>query len=114
MKEEVAWEIERQLWTGGAMAYRKLVDPRCVMAFPPPGGVMPFDVIIASIERMPRWLSVEMTDRIVTHPAQDVTVLAYKAEGRRAGEKPYEAFCTSTYCRFGEDWRLVQHQQSPA
>jgi hypothetical protein len=114
MKEEVAWDIERQLWTGGGVAYRRLVDPQCVMAFPAPGGLMRFDAIMASIDKMPRWSSVEMSDRMMTHPAKDVTVLAYKARGRREDEKPYDAFCTSTYWRSGEGWRLVQHQQSPA
>ena len=114
MNEDVAWEIERQLWTGGAAHYRKLVDPRCVMAFPAPGGLMDFDAIMASLDKMPRWSSVELSEKIVTHPAKDVTVLAYKARGRREGENPYDAFCTSTYCRSGEAWQLVQHQQSPA
>lgn len=114
MQDEVAWNMERQLWTGGAAHYRKLVDPHCVMAFPAPGGLMSVAAIMKSIDQMPRWSSVQMSDRIVTHPIKDVTVLAYRATGWRDDEMPYTAFCTSTYCRSGAGWQLVQHQQSPA
>ena len=114
MNEEVAWDSERRLWTGGAARYRQLVDFQCVMAFPAPAGIMRFDAIMNSIDKMPRWWSVEMSDKFVTNPAKDITVLAYKATARREGEKPYEAFCTSTYCCFEGGLRLVHDQQSPA
>lgn len=114
MKDDEAWDVELQLWTGGATHYRKYVDPRCVMAFPVPAGIMPFDAIMKSLDKMPRWSSVKMVDKLLTHPADDVMVLAYKAEGTRAAEAAYNAFCTSTYRHAEDGWRLVQHQQTPA
>lgn len=56
-----------------------------------------------------------MSEAHVARPADDLLVLAYKAEGKRDGAAPYNAYCTSTYRRADDGrWRLVQHQQTPA
>jgi ketosteroid isomerase-like protein len=85
------------------------------MAFPAPAGIIAGPEIVRSLADAPRWASVRMTETQVARPADDLLVLAYRAEGRRDGATPYRAYCTSTY-RLTDDgrWRLVQHQQTPS
>jgi hypothetical protein len=40
-------------------------------------------------------------------------MLAYMAEATREDADPYGAYCTSTYRRESDRWRLIQHQQTP-
>ena len=115
MTDDEAWRMEERFWTGGADHYREALDPACVMAFPAPAGIIAGAGIARSLAGAPRWSSVAMTETEVGRPAADLLVLAYKARGLRDGAPPYEAYCTSTYHRRGDDrWRLVQHQQTPA
>lgn len=102
MTDEDAWRTEERL------------DPACVMAFPAPAGIMHGAGIAESLAGAPRWSSVAMADRHVGRAVPDVHVLAYRARAQSDGAAPYEAYCTSTYRRDGDRWRLVQHQQTPA
>jgi hypothetical protein len=108
------WAIEERLWLRGADVFAAILDPECLMAFAPPVGILAGERIVASLAGAPRWTRIDMTERMVAQPAADLTVLAYRAEGRRGDADPYRAFCTSTYRRDGAAWRLVQHQQTPA
>lgn len=114
MTDDEAWRAEERFWTGGEDHYREALDPACVMAFPPPAGIIAGPFIAQSLAGAPRWASVEIAERQVARPAADLLVLAYKARGVREGEAPHVAYCTSTYRRDSERWRLVQHQQTPA
>ena len=114
MTDEEAWAMERAFWTGGAERYREAIDPACVMAFPAPAGIIAGPEIVRSLADAPRWSSVSMVETRVARPADDLLVLAYRAEGRRERAAPYVAYCTSTYRRSGGRWRLIQHQQTPA
>jgi len=107
------WSLEEQFWTGGEAHYERVLDPHCVMAFPAPAGILAGARIVDGLKGAPRWASVTMTERHVAHPAPDVSVLAYRARGQRAGAPAYEAYCSSTYRRAPGGWRLVQHQQTP-
>jgi hypothetical protein len=108
------WAIEERLWLRGADVFAAILDPECLMVFAPPVGILAGERIVASLAGAPRWTQIDMTERMVAQPAADLTVLAYRAEGRRGDVDPYRAFCTSTYRRDGDAWRLVQHQQTPA
>jgi hypothetical protein len=35
MTDEDAWRMEERFWTGGEDHRREVLDPACVMAFPP-------------------------------------------------------------------------------
>lgn len=105
------WELERGFWLRGIEHYRLALDPSCVMVFPM--GVLQGEAIATSLQGAPRWTSVEMAERQVGRPSDNLTVLAYRATGRREGQGAYEAWCSSTYRRDGPGWRLVQHQQTP-
>ena len=112
MDEREAWQRERRLWLEGAGAYQQLLDDECLMAFAPVG-ILGGVEIIRALDGMPRWLDVEMTEQRSARPNDSVLVLAYRADARRDPDGPYAAYCTSTYARTGEDWGLVQHQQTP-
>ncbi len=106
------WRIEESFWTGGVEVYEKGLDADCIMAFPPPAGIMKRDAILRSIERAPRWTAVEMSDRQTSFPTEGVGVLAYRARSEREGSI-YEAVCTSVYILRDDRWSMVQHQQTP-
>ena len=49
------WEIEKQLWTGPADDYDKLMAENCVMVFPLPAGILSREAIIETVKMAPRW-----------------------------------------------------------
>jgi Domain of unknown function (DUF4440) len=110
--DDTFWKMEERLWTGGVAAYEERLDADCIMAFPPPAGLMKREAIFASISKARRWTAVEMTGRHTSHPRDSVAVLGYRARARR-GEETYEAVCTSVYVLRDGGWRMVQHQQTP-
>lgn len=109
---DAVWTSERRLWLDGAEAYAELMATQCVMAFGPMG-VMRNKVIVDNLHEAPRWADVAFADQVFTQPAERVQILAYKAEARRDGAKPYRALCTSTYVQEDGSWRIAQHQQTP-
>ncbi|MFN7023409.1 MAG: DUF4440 domain-containing protein [Pseudorhizobium sp.] len=113
MNDEMAWKLEERLWLDGVSAYEDILDRACLMAFPGMG-VLPFADILNGLEGAARWTNVRMWDRTTSRAGNDLVVLGYTAEGQRKGESPYRCFCTSTYRAVGENWRLVQHQQTVA
>ena len=113
MSDEEMWALEERFWTAGEDHYRAALDPACVMAFPAPAGLMAGPAIVESLAGAPRWSSVKMADRQLARPNGQTIVLGYRAMGRREGAQPYEAYCTSSYCRAESAWKLIQHQQTP-
>jgi hypothetical protein len=76
-----------------------------------PAGIITGPDIARSLKDAPRKAAVEMTNQHVRRSSPDVLVLAHKAT--REGADPYAAYCTSTYRRESDRWRLIQHQQTP-
>ena len=109
---DLLWHRERRLWLEGVDAFKAIVHPDCIMAFAAPIGIMKGKAIIESLKNAPRWTEVEMSLQTSSHTG-DATVLAYFAKAHRAGSSDYLAYCTSTYMREGDEWRVVQHQQTP-
>jgi len=105
------WDTERSLWLEGVDAYDRHLATVAIMVFGPMG-IMDRKAILTSLKDATRWSDVELSQRTTTSPSPDVTVLAYGAEAKIADET-YSALCSSTYVRIGEDWWLVQHQQTP-
>lgn len=107
------WQIERDFWLLGASHFARTMADGCLMALPDPVGVLGGPQVLESLEGVPRWVTVELTD---THLSSlgDVGVLAYRVAARREGQdKPYRALCSSTYVRANGQWLMVQHQQTP-
>ncbi|HEU0066809.1 MAG TPA: DUF4440 domain-containing protein [Sphingomonas sp.] len=113
MDDERVWAFEKSLWTGDALDYQQSIDDACLMVLPTPPFVMAGSEAVEAVTHTPRWTSVEIADRRVARPQEGLIVVAYHAKAMR-DDQAYEAHCTSTYRRIAhEDWRVVQHQQTP-
>lgn len=113
MDDDRVWAFEKSLWTGDAAHYRELVDDECVMVLPQPPFVYQGADAIAAVADTPRWEDVEIGEGRIMRPQEGLIVIAYNAKAQR-GEERYEANCTSTMRRLSHDeWRVVQHQQTP-
>jgi len=107
------WEFEKSLWVGDAGHYRELVDAECLMVLPHPPFVLGGDQAIEAVANTPRWADVTISDGRIARPQEGLIVIAYGVKATRDDET-YEAHCTSTYRRLShEEWRVVQHQQTP-
>jgi hypothetical protein len=107
------WQLETAFWTADPDETRHALDPHCLMAFPPPAGIVAGDQIVSSMRAAPRWHTVVMVDKHLHQPAVDLVVLAYFVSARRNGGGAYTAYCTSTYRQAHSGWKLIQHQQTP-
>lgn len=115
MDDNDAWKNEQRLWLEGPDAYRELLDEDCIMAFAAPIGLLRGQsIILRSLEGVPRWERLTISEKVMSRIGEDYIVLGYLAEARRVGGAPYAAYCTSTYRRAGVQLKLVQHQQTPA
>ncbi|KQT87629.1 MULTISPECIES: hypothetical protein [unclassified Methylobacterium] len=113
MDDDRVWSFEKSLWTGGADHYRELVDDECLMALPQPPYVFTGRQAIEAVANTPRWADVEIDNGQIARPQEGLIVIAYTVKATKDGET-YEAHCTSTYRRLAhEEWRVVQHQQTP-
>ena len=60
-----------------------------------------------------RWTGVTFSEQLIMRPQDGLIPIAYKAS--RDGSEGYTAHCTTTMRRIAhEEWRVVQHQQTPA
>jgi len=114
MDDDRVWSFEESLWTGDAEHYRACIDDECLMVLPAPPFVMTGQQAIEAVANTPRWSKVVLSQRQIMRPQEGLIVVAYHARAEREGTQPYEAHCTSTYRRLShEEWRVVQHQQTP-
>ncbi|MBZ8131714.1 hypothetical protein CLD20_00370 [Afifella sp. IM 167] len=113
MNDARAWELEERLWLEAPGVYDVTLGEGCIMAFRSPVGLLQGADIVKSVAEAPRWTCVAITERHLGRPDGDTVVLGYEAEGRRDGADPYRAICTSTYRRYKDGWKIVQHQQTP-
>jgi hypothetical protein len=114
MEDARIWSFEESLWTADAEHYRASIDEECLMVLPQPPFVMSGQQTVEAVSSTPRWSSVELSERQVKRPQEGLIVIAYHARAEREGVQPYEAHCTSVYRRLAhEEWRVVQHQQTP-
>lgn len=115
MANDDLWALEKRFWTDGADFYRAAMDPAATMVFRPPVGILVGEEIVDGVEHgAPRWADVAFSEQRVQAPSDEIRVLAYVAEGLRAETTSQKINCSSTYRREGADWRLIQHQQTPA
>ena len=114
MDDERIWSFEESLWLGDAAHYRASIDDECLMVLPTSPFVMSGRQAAEAVADTPRWSKIELSDRQVARPQEGLIVIAYKARAERTGTKLYEAHCTTTYRRLAhEEWRVIQHQQTP-
>jgi hypothetical protein len=114
MDDDRIWAFEEHLWTGDAARYRECIDDECVMVVPAEPHVLTGGEAAEAMADTPRWSDVQFDARRVSRPQEGLIVIAYEATARRGEGESYRAWCTSTYRRLGhEEWRVVQHQQTP-
>ena len=113
MDDARVWGSEAGLWTGDADHYRDVVDAECLMVLPDKPHVFTGPDAVADVSHTPRWTEVVFGDQKVSRPQEGLIVIAYSVRATRDAQA-YEAFCTTTYRRLeSDDWRVVQHHQTP-
>lgn len=115
MDDARVWSFEESLWTGDPANYHEKIDRKALLVVPAPPFVLKGEAAADAMAETPRWTSVEMAEQQIMRPQEGLIVIAYHVLARRDGDdKAYEAHCTSTYRRLShEEWRVVQHQQTP-
>lgn len=109
------FDLERRFWTEGADFYERSVasDARFVFA---ETGTLSRDEAIDGLNADPsggRWAVVTVSDERALDVKDDVVLLTYAVEARRAESTGvHRALCSSLYVRERGDWRLAFHQQS--
>ncbi len=115
MDDNRVWGFEESLWTGDAEQYRALIDDECVMVLPEHPFVLTGTQAIEAVANTPRWSKVQFSEQQIMRPQEGLIAIAYKAEASRDDSTGYTAYCTTTMRRLEHDeWRVVQHQQTPA
>jgi hypothetical protein len=104
--------IEKHFWTGGAEAYRRHADERCLIAFAEMAGVMSNEDIAKSAEKG-RWKDVEMEQKGLVQLSDTAAVITYDCSAKRKDGQPYRALVSSGYVKRAEGWKLAFHQQTP-
>lgn len=106
------WEMEESFWLDGSKFYENSMASVARMVFPSPVGILEGDQIVEGLREGPRWNSVDFENVSEAHLG-DAAVLAYQATGKRNGDDPYSALCSSVYVRRNGNWVLLAHQQTP-
>lgn len=115
MDDNRVWHFEESLWTGDADQYRAMIDRECVMVLPEHPFVLTGSQAVETVADTPRWSGVTFSEQQIMRPQEGLIAIAYKVEASRDGSTGYVAHCTTTMRRLEhEEWRVVQHQQTPA
>ena len=114
MNDDRVWEFEAGLWTGDARHYQESLDETCLMVLPTGPFIFDGSAAVKAVSDTPRWTKIDITDRQIARPQDGLIVVAYSARASCGEGEAYEAHCTTTYRRLGQDnWKVVQHQQTP-
>ena len=108
--ETAGWEA---LSTPGAGAefYRANMTEDALMVFG--FGVLERAAAIDAMAAAPPWSWFRLEQPRVVELSEEAAVLTYRATAQREGDAEYSAWTTSVYVRFGSEWRLAFHQQTP-
>jgi hypothetical protein len=114
MEDHRLWALEESLWTGDPGKYPARIDKSCLMVVPANPAILTAEQALQGMSNGPRWSRVEFSDTRISRPVKGLIVVAYTVQANKEDGTNYVATCTSTWRRHRhEDWRLVQHQQSP-
>ncbi len=109
------FDRERRFWTEGADFYENSVAKDALFVFAETG-TLSRDEAIAGLNADPsggRWTVVTVSDERALEVKDDVVLLTYAVEARRAESTGvHRALCSSLYVRERGEWRLAFHQQS--
>ena len=110
------YAVEEGFWLRGQDHFLAHVDEQCLLAFPQMGemhGIHSRERVAATATMANRWKDLQISDRHLLQPADDVAIISYRADVKRADGMPYEALISSAYVRRPEGWKLAFHQHSP-
>lgn len=115
MDDTRIWAFEESLWKADRDHYAASIDEGYVAVIPSPPYLIHGKDAADTLAATPRWAEVAFADTVVTRPEEGLIVIAYRVTASGGeNDAAYEARCSSVYRRLGhEDWRVVQHQQSP-
>jgi len=114
MDDDRIWAFEESLWTASPEHYAESIDDACLMVLPAPPYVFTGQQSVEAVSNTPRWDQVQLSERQVSRPQEGLICVAYKVEASSGDGPGYTAYCTSVYRRLGHDnWKVVQHQQTP-
>jgi hypothetical protein len=115
--EDDLFRIEEGFWLAGREHFLANLDERCLLAFPQAGemhGVRSRDEVASTASMPNRWRELQVTNRQLLQAAQDVSIISYRADVKRADGQPYSALISSAYVQRPDGWKLAFHQHSPA
>ena len=113
MDDARIWGSEEGLWKASADHYSEIISEDCLMVLPDHPNIFTGAEAVDAVSKTPRWPTTTFTDRRVSRPQEGLIVIAYTVTAGR-DEESYSAHCTTTYRRLAPDeWRVIQHQQSP-
>ena len=114
--EKDLYSIEEGFWLAGKEHFLRHLDDRCMLAFPQAGemhGVFSREQIAATASAPGRWRDLRMTNRQSLDAAENVTILSYRVDVKRADGQQYAALIGSCYIGRPDGWKLASHQHSP-
>ena len=111
LTEGQLWQAERRLWLDRRKGLEEILAPTCMMALS--FGVFDRLGALEAFDRGPRWASIIFAQQLLARPAHDLVVLGYVALAAGPGTLSYQCCCTSTYRNLDQQWKIVQHQQTP-
>jgi PAS domain-containing protein len=110
------FRIEEGFWLAGREHFLANLDERCILAFPQAAemhGVRSREEVAATATTANRWRELQVTNRQHLQATQDVSIISYRADVKRADGQPYSALISSAYVRRPDGWKLAFHQHSP-
>lgn len=111
MRDDELWRAERRLWLDSVAFFEECVGPDAMFVLP--GGIVGRREALATARSAPPWRRVSLSAQRLTHPREDIAVLAYEACANGAERRwAYNACCSSTYVRARNSWLLTAHQQA--
>ena len=113
MEDNRVWAFEESLWTASPEHYQESIDEGYLLVVPTHPHVLAGQQAIDAVKNTPRWSKVAFSQQQVSRPQEGLIVVAYKVDAEK-GEERYTAYCSSVYRRVAhDDWKVVQHQQTP-
>jgi len=114
--EDDLFQIEEGFWLAGKEHFLANLDEHCMLAFPQMGemhGVRSREEVAATASAPNRWRDLQVSNRQCLEATQDLSIISYRADVKRADGQPYAALVSSAYVRRPDGWKLAFHQHSP-
>jgi len=114
--EDDLFRIEQGFWLAGKEHFLEHLDDKCLLAFPQAGemhGIHSREDVAATATPSNRWRDLEVSNPLLLHAAENMAIISYRADVKRADGLPYTALVSSAYMARPDGWKLAFHQHSP-